>query len=94
MTTKMTVFSGDWDGDEFGNEWPIYYQLVVNSDYAGRNARTQIELWRTDDRGNGEFMGTMANMHAAMEVMHRMGDLTVTREIDEFVSWGDPSPQD
>lgn len=47
------VKSDEWNADEWGNEWDIYYTLVVELDDDNQKV---FNICRDDGRGNGDYL--------------------------------------
>ena len=72
---RCKVRSNDWDGDEFGNSWQIYYILYQDTD---DDDRMCFDLYDDDGRGNGTMIARGYNESAMRSLILQLG---------EFVEW-------
>lgn len=80
MEQICKVLSGEWDGDSFGNEWPVHYVLYRTTDDSGGefHGRECFDLYSDDGAGNGDFIARGHNLIQMRSLTLRLG---------EFVEW-------
>ena len=70
MTQIVKVATEDYDGDDFGNEWQVFYWLTAETDDAGLPC---FMLWEGDDRGNGNRIATGYNENRMVSLTLKLG---------------------
>lgn len=74
---RAKVISDDYDGDESGREWQVYYIIYETADEDGR---TVYALYKDDGEGNGEGLANFFRRNDAMHILLKLGTLVEYRE--------------
>ncbi len=74
---RVRVESEDYDGDDSGHEWTIFYVIYETENDDGQ---TVFELWKDDNKGNGEGLGAFYKRSDAFGIVQKLGTLVEYRE--------------
>ncbi len=74
---RAKVISDDYDGDDTGREWQVYYIIYETESEDGR---VVYALYKDDGEGNGEGLADFYRRNDAMNILLKLGTLVEYRE--------------
>ena len=78
------VVSDEWDGDDFGNEWPIHYVVYATCDDEGTPC---FDLYSDDGKGNGDMECRSYNERRMVSICLKLGYFVEWKK-NVPVNWG------